>query len=90
MLKGAQKKMYVVKMGEDSLFEEAYFVLKRDPVSVQGKDMVSEATRIIRQSAAGAQDVTAAPKKWPWQVLVSFVCGLLTGGGVVAAICLLL
>ena len=34
MLKGAQKKMYVVKMGEDSLFEEAYFVLKRDPVSV--------------------------------------------------------
>ncbi len=89
MLKGAQKKMYVVKMGEDSLFEEAYFVLKRDPVSVQGKDMVSEATRIIRQSA-GAQDETAAPKKWPWQVLVSFACGLLTGGGVACAICLLL
>lgn len=90
MLKGAQKKMYVVKMGEDSLFEEAYFVLKRDIVAVQGKDMVSEATRIIRQSAAGQQAMQSAPKKLPWQAFVGFACGLLTGGGVAVAICLLL
>lgn len=89
MLKGAQKKMYVVKMGEDSLFEEAYFVLKRDIVAVQGKDMVSEATRIIRQSAGG-QAMQSAPKKLSWQAFVGFACGLLTGGGVAAAICLLL
>lgn len=90
MLKGAQKKMYVVKMGEDSLFEEAYFVLKRDPVAAQGKDMVSEATRIIRQSTGGQQTPQPASKKLPWQAWVGFACGLLTGGGIATAVCLLL
>ena len=66
MLKGAQKKMYVVKMEEDSLFEEAYFVLKRERVDAQGKDMVSEATRIIRQST-GQQSAPAPKKNLPWQ-----------------------
>ena len=89
MLKGAQKKMYVVKMGEDSLFEEAYFVLKKENVAVQGKDMVSEATRIIRQSA-GQQQNRAVSKKLPWQAWVGFGIGLLSGGGLSAAICLLL
>ena len=89
MLKGAQKKMYVVKMGEDSLFEEAYFVLKKENVAVQGKDMVSEATRIIRQSA-GQQQNRAVSKKLPWQAWVGFGIGLLSGGGLSAVICLLL
>ena len=89
MLKGAQKKMYVVKMGEDSLFEEAYFVLKKENVAVQGKDMVSEATRIIRQST-GQQQNRAVSKKLPWQAWVGFGIGLLSGGGLSAVICLLL
>lgn len=88
MLKGAQKKMYVVKMGEDSLFEEAYFVLKKENATVQGKDMVSEATRIIRQSAG--QHTPEAPKKLPWQAWVGFAVGVLSGSGVTLAICLFL
>lgn len=89
MLKGAQKKMYVVKMEEDSLFEEAYFVLKRERVDAQGKDMVSEATRIIRQST-GQQSAPAPQKKLPWQTIAGFAVGFLTGGGIAVAICLVL
>lgn len=89
MIKGAQKRMYVVKLGEDSLFEEAYFVLKRENAAAPGKDMVSEATKIIRQSTG--QESSAAPKKrLPWQTFVGFAVGLLSGGGIVAAICLFL
>jgi len=89
MLKGAQRKMYVVKMEEDSLFEQVYFVLKRDPAVVQGKDMVSEATRIIRQSA-GQQSPPVAQKKLSWQTVAGFAVGFLTGGGIAVAICLIL
>lgn len=89
MLKGAQKRMYVVKMGQDSPFEEAYFVLKRERDAVDGKDMVSEAARIIRQSAE--QESAKAPdKRRAWQSVAIFVCGLVTGGGIAAAICLIL
>ena len=89
MLKGAQKRMYVVKMGQDSPFEEAYFVLKRECDAVVGTDMVSEATRIIKQSV-GQEQERACGNKRLWQSVLIFACGLVTGGGIVAAICLLL
>lgn len=88
MLKGAQKRMYVVKMGQDSPFEEAYFVLKRECDAVVGTDMVSEATRIIKQSAGQERAHTCADKR-VWQSVLIFVGGLATGGGIAAAICLL-
>jgi hypothetical protein len=88
MLKGAQKRMYVVKLGQESPFEEAYFVLKRECEAVEGKDMVSEAARIIRQSA-GQECVPTFPKKRIWQDVLIFAGGLITGGGIAAVICLL-
>lgn len=89
MLKGAQKRMYVVKMGQDSPFEEAYFVLKRESDVVDGKDMVSEAARIIRQSSE-QESAKASEKRRVWQSVAIFACGLVTGGGIAAAICLML
>ena len=89
MLKGAQKRMYVVKLGQDSMFEEAYFVLKRDRVAVGGNDMISEATRIITQST-GQENAKKASGKWIWHVLIGFACGLVTGGGLTFVVCLLL
>lgn len=89
MLKGAHKRMYVVKMGQDSMFEEAYFVLRRDSDKTQGKDMVSEANRIIRQSAE-RQSAQKSAKPLPWQIVAGFVGGFVTGGGIAVAICLLL
>ncbi len=88
MLKGAQKKMYVVKLGQESPFEEAYFVLKRECDAVPGRDMVSEAARIIGQSAQGdAGSGRAKVRVLP--MVISFACGLLAGGGIATLICLL-
>lgn len=89
MLKGAQKRMYVVKLGEDSLFEEAYFVLRREATATAGGDMVSEANKIIRQSAS-PQAVQKGKARLSWQIALGFLCGLVTGGGIATAICLLL
>ncbi len=89
MLKGAQKKMYVVKLGQDSLFEEAYFVLKRENGSAVGKDMISEATRIIRQSE-GQEAAKTGKKRIGVQAWIGFACGLVAGAGIAVLICLLL
>ena len=89
MIKGAQKKMYVVKLGQDSPFEEAYFVLKREKDAVVGKDMVSEATNIIRQSARQPEKSKSGAERWR-TMAVGFACGLLTGGGIATVICLFL
>ena len=88
MLKGAQKKMYVVKLGQESPFEEAYFVLKRECDAVPGKDMISEAARIIGQST-GRDVGEKSVKQRALPMVISFVCGLLAGGGIAALICLL-
>ena len=88
MLKGTQKRILQIKSPNSALFEEAYFVLKKENATVQGKDMVSEATRIIRQSAG--QHTPEAPKKLPWQAWVGFAVGVLSGSGVTLAICLFL
>ena len=52
MIKGAQKKIVVVRTRESRFFEEAYFVMRRDipPVCQENSDIVAEANRIVRQS----------------------------------------
>lgn len=89
MLKGAQKRMYVVKLGQDSMFEEAYFVLKREKSAAAGNDMISEATRIIAQSA-GHESAKKPSRRWILHALLGFACGIVVGGGASALICLLL
>ena len=54
VLKGAQKKMIVVKTGSSELFEEAYFVLKASEVRGES-DMLTEANRIIEECGAYTQ-----------------------------------
>ena len=89
MLKGAQKRMYVVKLGQDSLFEEAYFVLKRESGAAAGKDMISEATRIIHQSQ-GQEAAQKSKKRIGAQAWIGFACGVVAGAGIAVLICLLL
>ena len=48
MLKGAQKRMIVVKNSDSKLFEEAYFVLRHESRNEES-DMVAEANRIIEE-----------------------------------------
>ena len=52
MIKGYQRKMVVVKGGEDSMFEYACFVLRNEERYSQCKeeDMIAEANRIIEEN----------------------------------------
>lgn len=57
MIKGAQKKMIVVRTGNSRYFETAYFVMKNETDAQQDRrDMLAEANAII-------EGVDAQPKK---------------------------
>ena len=88
MLKGAQKKMIVIKTSDSDIFEEAYFVVKGG-VERSRPDMVSEATRIID----GCGEKRGREKSKDVRVLIipllSFILGTLFGGGIAILIAFL-
>jgi hypothetical protein len=49
MIKGAQKKMIVIKTDDSTVFEEAYFVVRHSSTATRG-DMIAEAERRIDES----------------------------------------
>ena len=81
MIKGAQKKMIVVKTAESDVFEEVYFVLRRESLAQEG-DMVLEASRII--DSHGVKKRSRRAGKIGYLILnaVLFLVGALCGGGV--------
>ena len=85
MIKGAQRKMIVMKTSDSAFFEEAYFVLRKENRDFDD-DMVKEANKIIDEGG-----IRRKPKKrklfgeWIFAA-VGFLCGALLGGGVVALI----
>ena len=88
MIKGAQKSMIVVKTTESRLFEEAYFVIRRDAKGGRG-DMVAEADRIISGCIGGRlkrKKLDAAALIWAG---IGFVCGGLFGGILVGILAIL-
>ncbi len=51
MVRGCQRRIYVVKNTDSALFEEAYFILKRNPSpqpAVSESEMAEEADRIVK------------------------------------------
>lgn len=82
MIRGAQKKMVVIRTHESHLFEEAYFVLRKDSErGMDDGDMLAEADRIIRRSTAGA-DTGGSSRRRQWiSRLGWFLAGLSVGGG---------
>lgn len=89
MLKGAQKRMIVIRTRDSRLFEEAYFVMRRDlpDGDAHRSDMLWEANRIVERSlgvpTATADRASAPPKpsckRWLIHAL-TFTAGLLSGG----------
>ena len=95
MIKGAQKKMVVVRTRESRFFEEAYFVMRKDiPNAVRdSEDIVAEANRIIRQSTDrhrgwGVDSALSGAARM--SRLVAFGIGILLGAGVTALLFVLL
>ncbi len=87
MIKGAQKKMIVMKTSYSDLFEEAYFVLRREN-RAEEEDMVEEANRIIESVGGKKRSVKRIyNKEWLFGV-GGCIAGALFGGGAVALILL--
>ncbi len=88
MLKGAQKKMIVVKTAESNVFEEAYFVVRRDAENSH-MDMLAEANKIIENCTGGRrkkEKTKLMPKFRDW---VFFAGGAGFGGGIAALLFLI-
>ncbi len=86
MMKGSQKQMIVLRTGNSPYFDEAYFILRREVVPHAGarQDMLCEAERILRESAA----LPVRPRKK--HTLWMFLLGILLGAGIAVGICFLL
>lgn len=78
MIKGAQKRMIVVKTADSEIFEEAYFVLRKSNTG-EGEDMVREANRIIEESGTRRKKSTSG-RLLPVISVSCFLCGGLLGG----------
>lgn len=101
MLRGSQKRMIVVRTRDSRVFEEAYFVMRRDAGGRNGgetaeSDMLREANRILEGSMSG-EDRTAYTKgsgsrvpASPLRGWLGFLSGLLTGGGIASLLWFLL
>ena len=86
MIRGAQKNMIVIKTADSDLFEEAYFVLRREK-SVKNRDIVSEANRIIE--ASGEIKRSSDVKKEMKTLFFAagcFFCGAVSGGCLAAVV----
>lgn len=81
MLKGAQKKMIVIKTSDSEIFEEAYFVVKGG-VERSQPDMVSEANRIIEGCGEKRRERKSRDMKALIIPLISFMAGTIFGGGI--------
>jgi hypothetical protein len=88
MLKGAQKRMIVIRTRDSRLFEEAYFVMRRDlpDTDAHQSDMLWEANRLIERSMGVPSPVsveggTEAMRRGRIRSLLFFLGGILTGGG---------
>ena len=89
MIKGAQKRMIVMKTADSKIFEEAYFVLRKQSENMSHADIVDEANRIIE---------TCDGKKGKRQTLIKerlgraalFIGSGAVGGGIVGLIALVI
>lgn len=98
MLRGAEKRMIVVRTRDSRMFEEAYFVVRpeADRAERDELDMLWEANRILESSMAGSKGektrpLDTAPSRFGLLRGVAwFLLGLLTGGGTVGLLWVLL
>ena len=97
MLRGAEKRMIVVRTRDSRLFEEAYFVVRpeADKPRFEESDMLLEANRLLENSMTGARAERGARELLSARGgflggLLRFTLGLLTGGGAVGLLWVLL
>ncbi len=88
MLKGAQKRMIVIKTADSKIFEEAYFVMRGDSPSTNA-DMVGEANRIIDSCTGKKRERSRILQCKLLFPLCTFLGGSFIGGGITFAVMLI-
>ena len=88
MLKGAQRRMVVVKTQDSRIFEEAYFVMRTDSAAT-GEDMVSEANRIIEACVEKRRGRASRINMTLMVPMATFVGGCILGGLLTALVMLI-
>ncbi len=88
MLKGAQKRMIVVKTQDSRIFEEAYFVMRTETLA-SGEDMVSEANRIIEGCCEKRRDRRRKINMAILAPICAFMVGSIVGSGITLAVMLI-
>ena len=95
MLRGAKKNMIVVRTRDSRMFEEAYFVMRRDSslATVGDADMLWEANRILENTVPQGRSVRGGDSDKRGGRLrgaIGFLLGAVSGGGCVGLLWLLL
>ena len=85
MIKGCQREMIVMQTQDSTLFESAYFILRRQKLPPGKQDMVAEAQRII-----GANGGALAKKRKEKRRLGLFALGFFCGAVLASFFILLL
>ena len=81
MIQGAQKRMIVVKTGDSAVFEEVYFVMRRE-TSHDRLDMLDEANRIIENCGCNKKRAGSARLGGRIFSVGLFLSGSVIGGAV--------
>lgn len=78
LLKGACRRMVVVRSNDSKLFEEAHFILREEHADAPLVDLLAEANRIVEKSRFPSPQKVKKRKNLP------FALGVLTGAAVEA------
>lgn len=79
MLKGIERSMVVLKNTGSPLYEEAYFILKRDSVGKKHEEMISECNRIIESCLVRDGKMSRPRTKERLRYALIFLLGLACG-----------
>ena len=83
MIKGAQKRMIVVKTADSAIFEEVHFVMRRDS-NAERMDMLAEANKIIESCDCSKKRGKIRRTRGALISLCIFLSGGVTGGVITA------
>ena len=96
MIRGAKKNMIVVRTRDSRMFEEAYFVMRRDSSlsRIEESDMLWEANRILESAVPRAEQAARSPvttdRGRRRREAIWFLLGLVSGSGIMGLLWLLL
>ena len=90
MIKGCQRRTVVIRGDTQSDFEFAYFIMKTEAISGKSElDIINAAGRIIAENTLQSRP-ERSDKHRAFSDIVKFLAGMLSGGGLVGLIWLLL